>query len=95
MKPFHSLIECTPGVSGGRPCLAGTGMPVVQIAVHYHRGESPERILRRYPHLDLQRIHAAIACYLLNQAEMDAELAFDAEQFKQAKRAQKLSARGG
>lgn len=93
MAQLDSLIERTPGVSGGRPCLAGTGMPVIQIAVHYRRGETPRRMLRRYPHLDAPRIHAAIAYYLLHQEEMDAEIDLDAELFEQAKRAQKALAR--
>ncbi|MFN8618327.1 MAG: DUF433 domain-containing protein [Dehalococcoidia bacterium] len=93
MTELQSLIEATEGVAGGRPCLAGTGMPVVQIAVHYRAGETPRRILRRYPHLDLQRIHAAIAFYLANREAMDAEIEADAREFETAKREQKSLAR--
>lgn len=89
MTDLQSLIESTEGVAGGRPCLAGTGMPVVQIAVHYRAGETPRRILRRFPHLDLQRIHAAIAFYLANEAEMDGDIEADAREFDEAKRAHK------
>lgn len=93
MVELDSLIESTEGVAGGLPCLAGTGMPVIQIAVHYRAGETPRRVLRRYPHLDLQRIHAAIAYYLANQEAMDKQLEADARAFQQAKRAQKTLAR--
>ncbi len=82
-----SLIERAEGIAGGRPCLAGTGMPVVQIAIHYRAGESPKRILRRFPHLDLTRIHAAVAYYLANQAAMDAEIERDQREFEREKRA--------
>lgn len=93
MTELQSLIESDEGVAGGRPCLAGSGMPVVQIAVHYRAGETPRRILRRYPHLDLQRIHAAIAFYLANRAAMDAEIEADAREFELAKEEQRSLAR--
>lgn len=95
MVELQSLIESTEGVAGGRPCLAGTGMPVIQIAVHYRAGETPARMLRRYPHLDLQRIHAAIAYYLANQSEMDAELEEEATEFDRAKRTRRALAGSG
>ncbi len=90
---LQELIERTPGIAGGRPCLAGTGMPVVQLAVHYRAGESPSRLLRRFPHLDLVRIHAAIAYYLANQAAIDAEIEREALAFQAAKRSQETTAR--
>lgn len=93
MVELTALIETTEGVAGGRPSLAGSGMPVIQIAVHYSRGETPRRILRRYPHLDLQRVHAAIAYYLANKSEMDAEIESDAREFDRARSAQKAMAR--
>lgn len=93
MIELQSLIESAEGIAGGRPCLAGTGMPVVQIAIHYRAGESASRILRRYPHLDLQRIHAAIAFYLANRDAMDAEIEADEREFEKARREQKSLAR--
>lgn len=95
MIELDSLIESTPGVAGGRPCLAGTGMPVVQIAVHYRAGETPKRILHRYPHLDLQRIHAAIAFYLANRGSMDDEIAAEAADYAIEKQAARSLARHG
>ena len=69
-----TLIHRRPGLNGGRPCLAGTGMSVHQIAVEYTSGAAPEEILRRYPHLDLARIHAGITYYFANRAWLDVEI---------------------
>ena len=72
-----SLIEASPGVNGGRPCLAGTALSVRQLAILQREGLSPESILAEYPHLDLKRIYAGLAYYLANKDIFDAEL--DAE----------------
>ncbi len=68
------LIVCKPGVKGGRPCLAGTGMMVRTVAVLHETGLSGEAILAEFPDLDLARIHAALAYYFANQAAIDADL---------------------
>lgn len=73
------LIHRTPGVNSGRPCLAGTGMSVRAVAVRHMEGDSAERILEQFPHLDLARIYAALAYYYANQAEIDADLAAEEE----------------
>lgn len=72
------LIVSRPGVKGGRPCLAGTGMMVRTVAVaRIFHGMSPEQILDEFPHIDLARIHAALAYYYANKAEIDADLEAD------------------
>jgi uncharacterized protein (DUF433 family) len=73
-----SLISRTPGVNGGRPCIAGTGMSVRRIAVLYNMGNIPEEIVRKYSHLSLAKVHAAIAYYHANKAEIDADLEAEA-----------------
>jgi uncharacterized protein (DUF433 family) len=70
-----TLIISTPGVHGGRPCLAGTRIPVLTVAAHYRTGESAEQIAEHLPHAPLSHIHAAIAYYLANRERVDAELA--------------------
>jgi len=69
-----SLIEATPGVNGGRPCLAGTALSVRQLAILQREGLSADEILDEYPHLDLKRIYAGLAYYLASKAVFDAEL---------------------
>ena len=74
--PFDigTLIEATPGVYGGRPCLAGTRFPVLQVAVHYREGIAPRDLAERFGGLDLAAVHAAVAYYLVNREAMDAEI---------------------
>jgi len=74
--PFDigTLIEATPGVYGGRPCLAGTRFPVLQVAVHYREGMTPEDIAATYEGLDLLRVNAAIVYYLANREAIDADI---------------------
>lgn len=76
-----TLIVRRDGVNGGRPCLAGTGLSVHEIAVAYQRGMDGREILEQFPHVDLARIHAAIAYYLVNKAQLDAELAEEERQY--------------
>ena len=73
------LIQSRPGVNGGRPCLAGTGMSVRQIAIRHMNGHSAENILDQVPDLDLARIYAALAYYYANKAEIDADIAAEEE----------------
>jgi len=68
-----TLITRTPGVYGGRPCLAGTRYPVLEIAVHYNAGEPAEQIAADYD-LPLPHVYAGIAYYLANKQSIDAEL---------------------
>jgi uncharacterized protein (DUF433 family) len=68
------LITSTPGVHGGKPCLAGTRTRVNTIAAMSMQGIDAEHILGEFPHLDLARIHAALAYYYANQERIEAEL---------------------
>jgi uncharacterized protein (DUF433 family) len=71
------MIESKPGANGARPCIAGTGTSVRTIAVYDLQGYSPEEIVAHRPHLTLAQIHAALAYYWANRAEVDADLAAD------------------
>ena len=68
-----TLITQTPGVRGGRPHVAGTGMTVMRIAGWHKLGYSPEEIARKI-RLSLAQIHAALAYYHANQEAIDADL---------------------
>jgi len=69
-----TLISKTPGLRGGSACIAGTGASVMRVAGWYKLGWIPEEIARRMD-LTLAQVHAAIAYYHTNQAEIEADLA--------------------
>ena len=68
-----NLIYTRPGFRDGRPCLAGTGTTVHAIVAAYLEGLSPDEIIEEFPHLDLSRIHAALAYYHANKAQIDTD----------------------
>jgi uncharacterized protein (DUF433 family) len=73
-----SMIESTPPVLGGRPRIAGTRTSVRCIAIESLRGNSPEEIVTERPHLTLAQVHAALAYYWANKADIDADIAAEA-----------------
>jgi uncharacterized protein (DUF433 family) len=70
-----SLITQSPGICGGRPRIAGTGVSVRRIVGWYKLGWSPEEISDRIGHISLAQVHAALAYYHANQEAMEAEMA--------------------
>ena len=69
-----SLISQRPEIRGGRPCIAGTGVSVRRIAVWHNMGYTPEEIANNFGHVSLAQVHAALAYYYANKAEIDADL---------------------
>lgn len=69
-----SLLSRSPEIRGGRPCVAGTGVSVRRIAQWHAMGRIPEEITRKFGHLSLAQVHAALAYYHANQAKIDADL---------------------
>lgn len=55
--------------------VEGTRVKVIEVAIDkIVHGSSPEEIHFQYPHLSLAQIHAALAFYYDNQAELDADI---------------------
>ncbi|MEP7342114.1 MAG: DUF433 domain-containing protein [Acidobacteriota bacterium] len=78
-----TLIVREPSFKHGRPHIAGTGITVHRVVILYNSGDSPEEIVRNYPHLTLAGVHAALAYYHANQPEISAEIEADeAEYFR-------------
>ena len=75
-----SLISQRPDIRGGRPCIAGTGVSVRRIAQWYNMGLVPEEITRKFGHLSLAQVHAALAYYHANKATVDADLEVEAQE---------------
>lgn len=70
-----TLIERSPEIRKGLPCIAGTGVTVQRIAQWHNLGLTPEEIAAKIEHLTLAQIHAALAYYHANSAEIDDEIA--------------------
>jgi uncharacterized protein (DUF433 family) len=69
-----SLISRRPEIRGGRPCIAGNGVSVRRVAQWHNMGYTPEEIANNFGHLSLAQVHAALAYYYANKAEIDADL---------------------
>ena len=68
-------ITKTPGVCGGRACIAGHRIRVIDIvAWHEMRGHSPDQIVDMFPGITLADVHAALAYYFDNRQEIEDEL---------------------
>lgn len=67
-------ITKTPGVCGGRPCIAGHRIRVQDIVVwHEMRGYSPDEILDFFPGITLADVYAALAYYHDHREEIEQE----------------------
>jgi uncharacterized protein (DUF433 family) len=55
----HSRISIDPAVMVGKPCIAGTRIPVEQI-LRELGGMSMDDVLEAHPRLTLEDIHAAL-----------------------------------
>ena len=74
MVEIGALLSQTPGVCGGRLCLAGTGISVRRIAVLHNKGMTVDEIVKNWGYISVAQVHAALAYYHANKAEMDAAL---------------------
>ena len=75
VKDIGQLIDRSPKVRNGRPCIAGTGISVHRIVGWYKLGFSPEQMVDRIGHVSLAQIHAALAYYHANQDEIESDIA--------------------
>jgi uncharacterized protein (DUF433 family) len=70
-------IMATPGLRGGKPHIAGTRITVSDVAFfHLKWGMSVAEIAAEY-NLSLASVHAALAYYFDNRAEIDRRTAED------------------
>jgi len=64
----------------GQPCLEGTRIRVLDIAIEYDRlGRSPDQIAESHPGLFLAQIHAALAYYYEHMQEIDQSIRAERE----------------
>lgn len=81
-------ITKTPGICGGKACIAGHRVRVLDIVVwHEHQGMTPDEIVSHVPSITLADVHAALAYYFDHldeiQHTMREERAF-VEEFRSA-----------
>ena len=76
--PYVTRIE---GVAGGQPIIIGTRTPVRSVVAYYQLGNTPEEIQVKLPYLSLAQIHDALSFYYDHQAEIDADLEANREEY--------------
>lgn len=81
---LDTMLESTPDVCGGRLRIAGTRITVQQIAVLHRRGKTAQAIVEDCPYLTLAQVHAALAYYHANRAEVDSQLAQEDEEYERS-----------
>jgi uncharacterized protein (DUF433 family) len=80
-------IRVTPGVCGGKPCIAGTHIRVQDIYVwHELQGQTADEIVSNFPHITLGDVHAALAYYWDHRQEIDQQMKRDDEFVETMKR---------
>jgi len=68
-------VARTPGVCGGRSCITGHRIRVLDVAIwHESLGRSPDEIVEQFPTLTLGDVHAALAYYYDHAEEIQAEI---------------------
>ena len=66
-------IEKTPGIRGGKACVEGTRIAVVDIVLLHKRGHHPEEMLDYYVRpLTLAQVHSALLYYYDHPEEIEA-----------------------
>jgi uncharacterized protein (DUF433 family) len=67
-------ITKTPGVCGGKACIAGHRIRVLDIVVwHNHWGRSPDEIVDTYPGITLSDVYGALAYYHDHRDEIEVD----------------------
>jgi uncharacterized protein (DUF433 family) len=72
--PHYPHIERRPDVLGGTPVIAGTRLPVWQIAAACTKGSSVDDLVGMYPVLTPAAAHSALAYYWDHKDDLDAEI---------------------
>ena len=74
MKTLDQHIEVTPGITGGKPRIAGHRITVMNIVVWHERiGKSADEIAAEYD-LTLADVYAALAYYYDHRAVIDRDI---------------------
>lgn len=58
---FEDFIVVTPGIRGGKPCIAGTRITVYDVLEYLAGGMTESQILTDFPNLKQEHIRACLA----------------------------------
>ena len=94
VSDIGALITQKPGLHGGRPVIADTGVTVQRIVVWYKLGLMPEEIAERIGHLSLAQVYAALAYYHANREAVDSEIADEDAEYEKLAREHYLTQEG-
>jgi uncharacterized protein (DUF433 family) len=84
------MIEITPGISGGKPRIAGHRITVQNIAIWHERlGRGADEIASEYD-LSLTEVYAALAYYFSHREEIDRSIS-ESETFVEQMKSKKAS----
>jgi uncharacterized protein (DUF433 family) len=73
-------VTKTPGVCGGRACIAGHRIRVMDVVVwHELRGYSADEVVGMFPGITLADVYGALVYYFDNRAEIEADFRNDEE----------------
>ncbi len=73
------LIQETPGVSGGYPCIGDTRIPVRSLVLAYRQTHDFDRVLEAFPQLKPEVIRAALDWYILHPTDVDEDIRRNAD----------------
>jgi len=80
-------IASKPGVCGGKPCIAGTRIRVLDIYVwHVLEGQTAEGIVADFPQLSMADVYAALTYYWDNREAIERSLKDEEDAYQQLKR---------
>ncbi len=75
----HPHIYTNPEMHRGEPTIRGSAISVRDIVERTQLGDSPERILQGYPHLNLAKIYDALSYYYDHTEEIEKYIRENAE----------------
>ena len=74
-KSTEDRISRSSGVCGGKACIAGHRIRVLDVVVwHEHQGMTPDEIVSHFPTITLADVHAALAYYFDHVEEIQQEM---------------------
>jgi uncharacterized protein (DUF433 family) len=75
---IHRIVR-TPGICGGKACIAGHRVRVMDVALlHERAGMSADEIVAQFPGLSMSDVHTALAYYFDHRDEIQEEMRADA-----------------